>query len=692
VDSFCAVSIDRLSQTTHIPRMFRRLWAVWAGLLATLALAAVASSMSIHAMWGINHFLFLPSEGWVVFGAVALAVIFLAGWNRPLTWLDTGLEPLSRLVFERGAWPRLAMTAAFTILFWLLRTPTHFLGDGYTLIASMGKGDSYIIKWTESGTIALIRFVQSLLGGYTRETSLAAFQIVSIASGAVVVHNLIAIVRRLASDNRLRLFALIVTLGSGSLLLFCGYAEYYPVLWATATTFILLSLRYAMTGRGVGWVVLTFMLTCLAHLQSLVFLPGLAYLLADVELRRKRHIQIGRTFAILTVTVSAIAGAAFFYMYSTRIEFEAIFLPLFTGRSRSPEYAALSLKHLLDILNQILLVCPLIPAVIALAVRRREKDTLDPTHTMLALFAGGSLLFLFVVDPVIGLGRDWDLMSLTILPPVLFLLHRVGQTKSEIPARAVVASGLVGVMLTGMFLAVNVGATNSETRIHDLLRYYGAKNRSGWVILANYYLEKGNDDKWREISKERDSYFPEDQKLVDAYDLLAGGQYERVLAISRGLIALDPYRGDYYQILGNVWGKLKQYDSAEINYRTAIKLIPYAPMLKNELGQLLLNEGKFRDAVSLFKQVRSFDPSVGVVAEGLALGYYFLGFSDSAAAIADTLFIADLNSPGGHLIYMIVAIRNDDQQAAHFHYEEFLRYGKSRSDWSPIKEHYKYLQ
>ncbi|MBI5267650.1 MAG: hypothetical protein HY851_10500 [candidate division Zixibacteria bacterium] len=671
--------------------MSERHYSVWAGLFITLALAGFAAFAPLPAMWGINHLLFLPHAMWVVFGAVTFVVILLAAWPRPNTALDSSIDSLSHGLFERGVWPRLAMAAGFTVMFWLLRTPTHFLGDGYTLIASMGKGDSYIIKWTESGTILLIRVVQSLLGDYTRETSLAAFQIVSIMSGAVVVHNLMAIIGRLVSDNRLRLFALIAVIGSGSMLLFCGYAEYYPALWATATTFILLSLRYARTGRGLTWVAASFVLTCLAHLQSLVFLPGLAYLIAQVELRQKWHMQVGRTLTIIAVAGAALAGATFFYMYSTRIEFEAIFLPLFTGRSRSPEYAIFSLKHLLDILNQIILICPLILPVIALAVHNTKKATLDPVHTALALFASGSVLFLFVIDPVIGLGRDWDLMSLTILPPMLFLLYRIGQIKADIPTRVVLASGLVGVLVTGLFLAVNVGAASSESRMHELLRYYGAKNRSGWVILANYHLENGHTDQWREIGKERDSYFPEDQKLVDAYELLARGQYEQVLAISRELITIDPYRGDYYQILGNVWGKLKRYDSAETNYRTAIKLIPYAPMLKNELGQLLLNEGKFSDAVNLFKQVRSFDHSIVVVAEGLALGYYFLGFSDSAAAIADTLFMADRNSPGGHLIYMIVAIRDDDQQAARFHYEQFLLYGKSRSDWSPIKEHYRYL-
>jgi Tfp pilus assembly protein PilF len=672
--------------------MLRKIPWPWLALWATLGLFGVASYVPWYGMWGINHLAFLTNGWWLVFWITVAVVLFLTIMRDPTPRLDGTLSAISDLIFERGVWPRLAVVAGFGIVFWGLRVPTHFLGDGYTLLSGLGRGEVYIVKWTEPGSVWLIRFLQRLSGQYTKDTALFSFQILSIISGAIVVHNLILICRRIMQSASIRVLGLTVLLFSGVVLLWCGYVEFYPTLWAFASTFLLLLIRYTQTGRGLPIVVGLFLATCLVHLQAVCYLPGLAYAIVHKEWEIRRGKSLGRTWLFAGLVVVCFSTFGFFWLYSTSIEFETMFLPFFNGRPHSPEYAVLSPKHLIDSLNQVLLMFPAFTAVIAVLIPsgRRKPNGRGGLLGTLRLCAAGSLAFLLLVDPVIGLARDWDLMSLTLFLPILLTLALLNQVNA-LSTRLIISILVLSLGLTGTFVAANVGKASSENRFHELLRYYGTKNRSGWVIFSTYYAEQRNTGAVSNVRKEMSQLFPEDRRLNDAYSLVARGNADSALTLARQLVRLDPYRGDYYQILGNAHGKLGHLDSADANYRIAMRLTPYSPMLKNEYGQLLIKEQRYGDARTFFKRIRDYDRSIMQVAEGLALTYYYLRNDDSALALADTLFSADPHSAGGHLIYMIVSLRQGDTATARQHYEQYLIFGKSRSDYEGIREHYQYL-
>lgn len=670
--------------------MLRKIPWPWIGLYATLALFGAASYFKWYSMWGINHLAFLPSGWWVVYWFTVAAITALALLREPTPRLDRILNAIAKFIFDSGVWPMVAFVAGGIGLFWALRQPTHFLGDGYTLLAGLGRGDAFIVKWTEPGSVWLIRLMQTIWGDYTRETSRMAFQLLSVASGAVVLANLIWIVRNIAASFTVRVFGLASLMLSGSLVLWCGYVEFYPVLWACALTCISLCFRYLRTGRGLILMLLSIGLTCFVHLQALFFLPGLTYAVIQREWWQKRGYEPDPRWLAGVAIGGVIVIAAFLWLVATRIEFEAMFLPFFTGRPRSPEYAIFSVKHLADIGNQILIVVPAVLVGFGLLIDRKQISSVRTETTVVALWALGALIFLFAVDPVIGLGRDWDLMSLTILPIGLLLTVRLSVV-GKIPANLITGTIVLALLVAGSFVAVNASRDPSEARFHELLRYYGTKNRSGWVIFANYFRERGDSTTAVQIQREMTSMFPEDAKLTATYRLLERGRSDRALELARELVRSDPFRGDYYQVLGNAHGKLGHLDSAEANYQIAIRLIPYSPMLKNEYGQVLLNAGRYTDAVEVFRGIRNYDRSITQVAEGLALAYYQLGHDDSALAVADTLFSADPNSPGGHLIYIIVNLRHGNTVEARRHYEAYLVSGKARSDYEGIRERYLYL-
>ncbi len=103
-----------------------------------------------------------------------------------------------------------------------------------------------------------------------------------------------------------------------------------------------------------------------------------------------------------------------------------MFLPLFIGKPIYPVYSLISWPHLLDIVNQLLLLSPLLPLLIVLSIKYIPRVLRHKETIFLSLAATGSLIFLFIIDPKLTLARDWDLFSnsacaLSIL--LIILIH-----------------------------------------------------------------------------------------------------------------------------------------------------------------------------------------------------------------------------------------------------------------------------
>ena len=105
------------------------------------------------------------------------------------------------------------------------------------------------------------------------------------------------------------------------------------------------------------------------------------------------------------------------------------FVPLFETRTRWESYTLLSWLHLRDLLNQQLLVAPVVlPSLIWLAIWRRwikqPAATSQATAATLRFFtvaAVGHLLLITVWNPDYGGQRDWDLFSLHAVTTFVWL-------------------------------------------------------------------------------------------------------------------------------------------------------------------------------------------------------------------------------------------------------------------------------
>jgi tetratricopeptide (TPR) repeat protein len=572
------------------------------------------------------------------------------------------------------------------VLFSLFPAKTHFLGDGYTILSLYGSGEPYYLKWTEAGAILILRFVQVLLGGYTQETVTLALRNLSVFSGVIVVFNLSLISYYISKSSKSFFFALATLLFSGSLLLFFGYLEFYPLLWAFGTSFLFASIRYLSTGKGILVTLALYLATVGIHLQALYWLPGVAYLLYRILIVRKAPEPVVRFYLGAVVAIGLAGLVAVVWLIGTRIDILTAFLPLWRGRQDSPEYAILTSKHLWDILNLILVILPGFLGVATLC-RARVADEERPMRAGLVWLSTGSLLFLLTIDPVLGMGRDWDLMSLTLLAPALLLLVLARSTCERLDLSVLGGYALVCLSATVIYISSNLRVVASENRYYSLLEHYGSKNRAGWTILGSYYAERKEWDRSRKIATRLENLFPDEGLLLRTADDLANHNYERALQTATLLYQKNPNRVDYIQVLSAALAKTGQQDRAIELYRQAIRLRPYLADQRKELGLILLEVGRYDEALPELRRAWEQDKSLFAAAEGIALVYIRTGDMISAESVAKQL-LADGDAAGAHLIRMVVCVNQSDMEQAGYHFSQYKLLGTERSDYSNILEYY----
>lgn len=466
--------------------------------------------------------------------------------------------------------------------------------------------------------------------------------------------------------------------------MFMGYVEFYALEWASSSSFLALAVRY-LKKRGRLWpVVAAYAVAVLMHVQALYFLPALLYLLP----MRVRSSNLRGSLAVVAATGTFAAGFAFIWLYSNRIDFEVLILPVVMSRPEYPGYTFFSTLHLTDIMNEVFIVTPNALLLLASTKMATWQGRWNRTTRFLLIASAGSLLFFVLFAAATTMGRDWDIMSLSLLCPLLLLFHRLSIRRHVPGVRILLVNLLIVVLMSGSFYAVAHRSRSMEARFETLLTEH---NWNGWVILATHLTQRGDREGSVRIWREMERRVPDRRTLLTAYDYLDRGQFDEAHRLASELLIKNPYNPHFMQLLANVYRKQGWLNEAEDFYQQALRLNPYHAPLKNELAQLYLEQQWFEQALRLAREAHTLEPEKTFITETLALVHIRLQDYGPASALADTLFLNDPHSAGAHLIKMIIALNTGDYETARVHYLAFLEYGTGRSDYERIRKYYKSL-
>ena len=341
----------------------------------------------------------------------------------------------------------------------MLRMGTPLLGDGHLLAKSYTaaqEGNDQLIPSNMTnilkteriamGTTILNHWTGRLAHQVTGVSWLDGWRVLNCVLGGVFVLLLFLLMRSRGWTPITRLWLLMLVLFSPVMELFFGYVENYTPLTLFLMLYVASAVRALHRRGSLLWPVLTLLFSIFLHVQALIFLPSLVFLLVWRSLQQPEEFAEKRLPWILAAAMALSVGVAW---VTPLRKF------LLTWVSSDGGQAVLTLGHASDILNEILLVFPAIavfggfywfgarhapwlrpsaptPKRVSSSSRSKGRPRREPKlpqvqpATVLwlqtraeCLFFGlatfGCLLYLLFFEAAIGVARDWDLFSMIVV-------------------------------------------------------------------------------------------------------------------------------------------------------------------------------------------------------------------------------------------------------------------------------------
>jgi Flp pilus assembly protein TadD len=525
-----------------------------------------------------------------------------------------------------------AATVAGTV-FWLFRTQTHFYGDGYQLLSYLSD-DGLTGKAWDRATNAVVTFFHSMFERRFADPALAAYRAFSISAGIAYATAVVILVPRIVSGRKQQWLLIGGAFSAGYLILFFGYVENYA--WLTAAVAVT-GLAGTAVERGRlsrWWLVPAALVASASHIVGLAVIPAVLFvLLKGTRLHDKISRVSWRAWAWI-VAADIVLGIAVLKLIGDNWLFARFaVLPVIADRFTVSNYTLWSGPHLIDMLNLILLITPgtLVILMGLLSSRRVEEDG-GGAAVFWGLLVIPTLTLSFVIDPKLGMPRDWDLLAFGLAPLHLWLFWMLARRLARSPG--LLTAGLLAIVLGGLAVSARLSSANSDTAAVERYEYYlrldQAKARNAHAALFRYYVAQGDTAKAQKVDQRYSSMYPEKQIADSAAVLLRSGRFEDARQWFMKALEVNPVYGDAYTGVGYACNYLGRYDSAAAYLTIAEALNPYNPAVQNALGLAYVNTGHFEEAECHLHLAARLDPTLHLPWANLAYISAARGEADKA--------------------------------------------------------------
>ncbi|HBC47778.1 MAG TPA: hypothetical protein DCZ43_12085, partial [candidate division Zixibacteria bacterium] len=396
------------------------------GVLITVILWLAAPIFHPQRLWGIDHLSYFPAIWSLIYIAVLIILSILIFGKIRITALINIKSGISIWWKQVPQWLRLILAAIIAlIVFWLLRDRTKLLGDSFLRIGELGdKGLDRLLNTSAAEPLdyiihyAIYKYICLPLS----LSSTFCYELVSYLAGLIYLWAAWSIARQLKSEKINFWLTFFYLLGWGGVFMFFGYAEEYGLAASALILFTSFVIRYISKGKNIITVSIVFIIGFFLHNLLLILLPSILYMLfIEYKSNRKKAITIlaGTVIPVLIWLVISYA----------KKESGAFLLP---SSGTEPGYMLWSSAHIIDIINELFLICPAI--LVMLLLQQRGKSPTVKSNRLRLVFglaALSGLVVLVFVDPQLGMARDCDLYALPLLSLNIALFLGVDWSKAS---------------------------------------------------------------------------------------------------------------------------------------------------------------------------------------------------------------------------------------------------------------------
>ena len=325
---------------------------------------------------------------------------------------------------------------------------------------------------------------------------------------------------------------------NASSIFFFGYIESYTIVYVTMLVYVFCS-WLALEGKiNFAFVGISFVILVGFHLASLILLPGFVFVMLKAFSKNKKLSTITIVYSVAIILVLLLNANVIFDrpQGDSQTHQSNFFLPLFHSSYENSAYQIVSWEHLVDLLNEFLLVSPFSLVIVFsyVLIFRKSLDRKNPVFQYLTLTTVSGIGFLCIANFELGFARDWDIASVFLTPFVCYALHCLKECK--IFQRETFVT-IIGVSFLYSILWVSVNAHEdkslqrfytfeSTTFMNDKMRgyfydqlgqYYSRKNQWDSVM---FYSEKSltllprNTSIWNRLEKSYDTLGALEQNIA----------------------------------------------------------------------------------------------------------------------------------------------------------------------------------
>jgi hypothetical protein len=398
---------------------------------AILILHVIGAIWPTYSTWGFNY--------WSLFDLRLSLSILLLSCLLMIPAISANIWKMFGLIFARPArllknlspyFSRLPISIALLCLFFFLRSRAHIYGDGYLILSFYSSEADITIGgqlYFQVFSIFLYRLVIPGLTGPFGISVDKAFALINSAAGVAGFWAIYALAGRLTCQMRGRIFLLCSALTSGSVISFFGYIETYTLPTVLGLWTLYFALGYIQNRNGWLPLVICGLLSFSLHMITLpfLFIVFLAIILHKIKIDRLpfnlTYWQAGLGFVLGVVVFAIISQSTGLFKV---IGLTHVFVPSWPVSDKP--YWFLSLDHLCDMLNLCLLVAPLGLTLSMFCLFSGKCSSTGVNHEEKLLGALALITFLvsFWIDPLLGIVRDWDLLSFFGFPLSIWAAYR----------------------------------------------------------------------------------------------------------------------------------------------------------------------------------------------------------------------------------------------------------------------------
>ncbi len=538
-------------------------------------------------------------------------------WLR-ITWLCSGIGLLftamlhseknrGEVHYENGKkWHLFVLLTVIAVLSIAFRNKIPLLGDSAFRINEIIRGRLFYI--TEPLTTLVHGLLYKLIARTGKSYNLAelSYIIISIVAGLAVTVVYYFIARKWFKDSKW--FGVVFLLSLGLNQIFYGYVESYALFMLGVWCYLWFGVSSLVKKTQLYLATLSCSLTIACHIAGVLLIPSLCFLWWRTLIYKKEinwykvlmHVLLLLAGLGLTLLLGWLAAGKKQFTLSLAEAPQKPFLPLWQGDG------ILSFTHLMDILNQLLLVIPGGLFILLVQLLSDTKVRTGRRLTFLFIAFLGALLFILIINPRLGAPRDWDLFAWVGIPIVLLALFHLKKGKNY---RAVlVPASVVSLWLFWPWIGVNASEDFSVKRFTTILDNETKLVAYGYENLADFYLHRGQIDKHQEVCKKALMKEPMHARMLQRYAraLYLDGKLDSAAEYLMRAVQVDSMKPDYWHDLGLMLFWLKQHEQALFALQRSLALDSHNPGLLYDLGTLYLKLTQWENADSAFFLARKF--------------------------------------------------------------------------------------